>query len=336
MTRVLVTGASGFLGRHVLAELHADERYEPVALCRRPGRLGAAPGTRVTADLTDPASLGDALDGIDVVVHSAGSVSHRPADARAMYDAHVRATEHLLAAAREAGVGRFVMLSSSGTVAVSDQPDSLDETAPSALRVTKGWPYYRAKLFAEQAALAASAPGFDVVVLNPSLLLGPVAPPPFADGADLSTGDEVLGPLLRGELPLAPSGGISFVDVRDVARAVLAAIHHGHPGRRYLLAGANWTFEEFFARAGRVAGLRAPSLRTPRFGARLLSLLPKVATDRLPASPTEWEMASHYWWADSSRAETELGFRAREPSDTLTEALLAARASGAAGEADVG
>jgi len=333
--KVLVTGASGFLGRHILAELVADERYEPIALCRRPDRLGAAPVARIAADLTEPSTLTD-LGGAEIVVHAAGPVSHAPRDARAMYDAHVRATEHLLDAAREAGVRRFVLLSSSGTVAVSDEATTLDETAGSSLAVTKAWPYYRAKLFAEQAALAANADGFDVVVLNPSLLLGPVAPPPFAEGAELSAGDEVLGPLLRAELPLAPSGGISFVDVRDVARAVLAAIHHGHPARRYLLAGANWTFEDFYARAGRVGGLRAPSLRTPSFGARLLSLLPKVATERLPASPTEWDMASHYWWADSTRAETELAFRPREPMDTLSEALLLARASGAGGEADVG
>ena len=329
--KVLVTGASGFLGRHLLAVLADDDTHEATGLCRRPERLVATGVPAVRGDLEVASGLSEQFNGFDAVVHAAGRVSHNPRDARAMYDAHVRATENVLSAARDSGVSRVVLLSTSGTIAVSESPEVLDETAGSPLAITKGWPYYRAKLFAEQAAMDASDADLDVVVLNPSLLLGPTAPGCFGDGAHLSAGEDVLRPLLSGDLPVAPPGGISFVDVRDVATTTVRALTHGHPRRRYLLAGANWTFADFYARAGRIGGLRAPGWRAPRFTSKLLSFLPAIAKERLPARPEEWEMASVTWWADSSRARAELGFAPREPLDTLTEAVLLARSALQAG-----
>lgn len=319
---VLVTGASGFLGRHILASLTAEATHAVTGLCRRPIQITEPGVTAVGADLTQPGSLAGRFDGIDAVIHSAGSVSHDPRNARAMYEAHVLATEHVLAEARAAGVKRLVFVSTSGTVAVSAKPVVLDETAGSPLAVVAGWPYYRSKLFAEQAVLAAGGEGLDVVVLNPSLLLGPSS---RGSTPSASAGDAVLLPLLRGELPMAPSGGVSFVDVRDVAAQCVRALRHGHPNRRYLLSSANWTFADFYGRAARIAGVRPPSLRAPSLGSKLLSFLPRAAHERLPAPSIELEMVGHTWWADSARAAAELGWVPREPLDTLSEAVLAAQ-----------
>ncbi len=316
--KVLVTGASGFLGRHLLARLHARPDLEVSGLCRHPERLGDVPVPVHRADLLDGQALAAALEGIDAVVHAAGAVTHLPDGAEAMYETHVRGTERLLQAAQAQGVTRLVHLSSSGTIAVSRRESTLNETAERPLAVIRGWPYYRAKLFAEDAVLASP---LSTVVLNPSLLLGPVAPPPFDQNGTARA--RLLEPLLASELPVAPSGGVSFVDVRDVADAALVALLRGHPGRRYLLAGANWTFADFYARAARIAGVAAPVVRAPKLAGRLLGLLPPKQADRLPADPIELQMASHYWWADASRARAELGWSTREPMETLAEAVAA-------------
>ena len=314
--KVAVLGGSGFLGQHVLAALGDDA----VAVCRRPEVLEGVEARR--ADLVTGDGLADALAGCGAVIHAAGAVSHDPRDSRAQYEAHVTGTEGALAAAEAAGVSRFVHLSSSGTVAVSEGPEELDERAPRPLGITRGWPYYRAKLFAEDAVLAHEG-ALSTVILNPSLLLGP--PADASDRAARGAASEVLRPLLEGRLPMAPSGGIGFVDVRDVARVGVRALRHGHPGRRYLLSGANWTFADFYARAARAAGVSAPGGRTPRLATRLFGMLPGAAKERLPASPLELEMASHYWWADCTRARAELDFRPTEPLTTLAEAVAVTR-----------
>ncbi len=304
--KVLVTGASGFLGRHLCERLRRD--HDVVGLCRRPGSEEGS----VAGDVLDPQSLSAPLDGVDALVHAAGAVSHRPEDAEWLYDVHVRGTQNVLAAAQAAGVQRIVHVSSSGTVAVSRDERPLDESAPEALELVRGWPYYRSKIFAEQLALAAGA-----IVVGPSLLLGP------GDRDGSSTRAVQL--LLDGELPALPSGGLSFVDVRDAADGIARALEQGEPGQRYLLGGSNLTFSAFYERLARAAGVDAPRWRLPSRTRSLLGLLPGALTERLAdrfgLDPIELEMASCFWYVDASRAKQELGWEPRDPGDTLHQTI---------------
>ena len=304
--KVLITGASGFLGTHLMERLGRD--HEVVGLCRRPGSRDKC----VAGDVLDRATLAGPMEGCDAVVHSAGGVSHRPEDAGWLNDVHVTGTENVLAAAAEAGVGRVVHVSSSGTVAVSGDDRVHDEGSPEPLDVIKGWPYYRAKLFAEQAALKAGA-----IVVNPSLLLAP------GDVDGSSTGSVQL--LLDGSLPAVPAGGLSFVDVRDVAEAVALALEKGTPGERYLLGAANLPRRDYYARLARIAELPEPRWTVPRAGGRLMGWMPAsiktAVADRFGADPFELEMASHFWYLDASKARDELGWAPRDPGETLADTV---------------
>lgn len=322
---VLVTGATGFLGRHLL-EMLADRRPLRVLTRAATPELEATGAEIVEGSLLDPAVLARSLRGVRQVYHAAGLVSRDSGASSEMYRVHVEGTRLLLRTAREEGVSRVLLVSTSGTIAVTEEEATSDETAPYRLETVRRWPYYLSKIFQEKLALEMAAEGGpEVVVVNPSLLLGP------GDERGSSTGDVLA--FLRGEVPIVPSGGISFVDARDAAAGAILAMERGRPSRRYLLASANWPMDTFFSRLARVAGMRAPSLRVPdpvaRLGARLLG---KTLSKGRGADPVSVEMSQHFWYADASRAKAELSWEPRDPMETLedTVADLRARHFGAA------
>jgi dihydroflavonol-4-reductase len=213
MSRYLVTGATGFLGAQVVNSLR-DRGDEVVPFSRSSG-----------GDVLDGEAVRSRARGCRGVFHCAGSVSRDPSDAEELYRVHVGGTKCVLEASAAAGVTRVVVASTSGTVAVSEGPDrAATEDDPTPLAILSRWPYYRAKLFAERAAIERSGAGLEVVSVNPSLLLGP------GDVRGSSTEDVRL--FLEGQIPAVPAGGLSFVDARDAARAMLLAMDRGRAGER--------------------------------------------------------------------------------------------------------
>ena len=327
MSRLLITGATGFLGRHLVTALRASG-HDVVALCRNDEPDLAALGVQVhRGDVLDAASVRAAATGCEALFHCAGKVSRRPEDAEELYRIHVDGTKTTLDACRVAGVRRVVLASTSGVVAVTeDANDVRDERAEAPMSLLSRWPYYRSKLYAERAAFDRSGPGFEVVSVNPTLLLGP------GDVHGSSTGDVVS--FLEEKVPFVPAGGLSFVDARDAAEAMILALARGRAGERYLISACNLTVATFFARLERLSGVPAPRLRTPRSlllaraGASLLERLSRhlpidAQVDRISA-----EMAQCFWYVDATRARTELGWVPRDPGDTLADTVADLRARG--------
>jgi dihydroflavonol-4-reductase len=327
MARYLVTGATGFLGGH-LARALLRHGHEVVAFARTSDRdlerQGVIPRR---GDVLEAAHVRDAAAGCDGVFHCAGFVSRDPNDAEALFQVHVVGTKTVLSACREAGVRRAVVASTSGIVAVSDDPDRIATEADEApIGMLQRWPYYRAKWLAEHAALASNGDGFEVVCVNPTLLLGP------GDARKSSTEDVAL--FLEGKLPAVPAGGLSFVDVRDAAEAMRLAMEKGRAGERYLVGACNMTLRAFFEKVARVSGKntlvvplpRAPEVATFAYG--LLERAAKRLGRELPVDPVSFDMAQRYWYLDATKAETELGWSSRDPLDTLADTVrdLEARA----------
>lgn len=314
---VLVTGATGFLGSHLLPLLLAGEAPVRV-LSRQPAPELAARGVSVVeGDIGSEESLRAALGGVRRVFHLAGRVSRDPQAAASLQRVHVEGTRKLAEAARRAEVERIVLVSTSGTIAVSREPQpDTDETAPVPIELIGGWPYYRSKWLQEATLLGAGA-GFEVVIVNPSLLFGP------GDERLSSTGDVLR--FLSGQIRVIPPGGLNFVDVRDAAAGVLAAMTKGRAGERYLLGGHNWSFAEFFARLGEVSGASAPRVRLSRGLYTAGALLSEEVARQLGREPAvdriSREMAGLFWYFRSDKAARELGHEPRDGRVTLVETV---------------
>jgi dihydroflavonol-4-reductase len=180
-------------------------------------------------------------------------------------------------------------------------------------------PYVHAKRAAEQQALDAVNRGRDVVVVNPSYLIGP-------EDCERSVMGAMCVRFWRGRIPFVPPGGFNLVDVRDVARGHLLAAEHGQSGRRYLLGGEDRTLAGLMRMLASVAGLRPRAF--PRLGLAGFALAALLAEGRArllgrrayPTFAHVW-LNRHFWYCNSERAVRELGFSARPVRDSLADAF---------------
>jgi nucleoside-diphosphate-sugar epimerase len=317
--RILVTGGTGFLGRQVLEYLREKgERQIHVLTTSTPKWLKELDVDVVEGSITSKEIVELAVEGVSQIYHLAGRVSREDHEKRLMYAVHVEGTRLLCEASKKAGVKRIVMSSSSGTIAITEDGVEIpDESYPVPIEIISKFPYYASKLYQEKTARSICGDQVEIVMLNPSLLLGP--------GDDrLSSTQDVLKFLAR-DIPAIPSGGMNFVDVRDAAPTFHAAMQHGTPGECYLLGGPNWTLERFFKQLERISKVEAPKIKISK---KLHSVTSKVIEgvyDTIgktpPVEPVSMEMSRYFWYADSSKAKKELGFTTRDPGETLYDTI---------------
>src|ERR1700754_605853 len=243
----LITGGTGFLGAHLVRQLIDDgARDIRVMATSIPDWLVDLGVETFEGSITNADDNKRAVEGISEIYHLAGKVSREQKDSREMYDIHVEGTRLLCDAAKAAGTKTIVLSSTSGTIAVTKEGDvTPDETYPQPLEIISRWPYYASKSYQEMAALERfSGKGLRLVIMNPSLLLGP--------GDDRLSSTKVVLDFMARKIGAVPSGGVSFVDARDAAKTFRMAMKKGRHGERYLLGAANWTFSKFFGRLERL------------------------------------------------------------------------------------
>lgn len=317
--KILVTGGTGFLGTHIVRQfLEKGEKNLRVMASSVPVWMKDAGVEAAEGSVTNREDVAKAVKNVSAVFHLAGKVSRDNEDAAAMNKVHVEGTRVLCEAAKEAGVKAFVLASSSGTIAVSENEGILDETYPTPIEIISRWAYYASKFYQERTALENfDRDGLKLVILNPSLLLG-------TDDERLSSTKPVLDFLAR-KIPYTPSGGLSFVDARDAAAAFINALEKGRHQEKYLLGAANMTFAQFFGRLERLSGVSAPLLRVPKklamSGSNFIDSVFKNWNKTSPIQPKEVEQAEYFWYFSSAKAEEELDFTPRDPQETLQDTI---------------
>lgn len=305
--RVLVTGASGFIGGALCRALcAAGARVR--ALHRRDSRLEALEGLdleRAVGDILAPASLEAALAGVAEVYHTAAQPAYwrRPAE---VVPAAVAGTVNVVRAARAAGVRRLVLTSSLAAMGLPRCGELLTEDHVYDLP-PRHFPYAFAKRRAEVEALREAGAALEVVVVNPSVVLG--------------AGDrhQISGSLVvesaRGRAFLYVDGGVNIVHLDDVVEGHLAAMQRGRPGARYLLAGENVTHGELFAALAEITGRRPPWLRLPGWvippAAAAVDMLGRIA--RLPLDGAQLRWSRQRLFCDPGPARAALGLGPPRP-----------------------
>ncbi len=318
----LISGGTGFLGRHIIDRLIAVGTTDLRILGRTVDEELLDLGVEfIEGSLLDEDDLKRAVTGVTRVYHLAGRVERDRSKAHLMYSLHVDGTRMLLDALREHApdLEKVVIASTSGTVGVGTTPDFLaTEESPHAETIARNWPYYLSKIYAERLCFDyIERYEMPLVLMRPTLLLGP------GDHRQSSTGDVVL--FLKQKVPGVIEGGMSFVDVRDTADAFIAAMDRAEPGDTYLLGAINLTIGDFFDRLSTITGLSAPRVTLPdtmvRAGSKLLGAITNVVGAFQDLDPVSLEMARHYWYIDSAAAEVRLDWFPRPPMETLRDTV---------------
>jgi dihydroflavonol-4-reductase len=300
--KVLVTGASGFLGGYLTREL-VRRQFEVTALIRDP--KWKQDGVRaVVGNVMDPKSLEEAVEGQDAVFHLAALVALKRADRQSCFDLSVNGTENVVEACARFKIKRLVHVSSVVSVGASTTPGKpLNESADNILK-GKGFSNFEAKLQAEEIVLeAVRAQKIDAVVVNPSMIFG------AGDAKKAARKGNVLA--AKGKLPFYPPGGINVVAVEDVVDGIIQAFEKGKSGERYILSGDNMTFKEVLTLYSTLAGVKPPKLA---ISATALKMAGRFADSLKTNSSLSYETAlaaTLYHWFDHSKATRELGFSPR-------------------------
>ena len=316
--KVLVTGATGFIGANIVRVL-LKKGYSVRALVRPNSDRRNLDGLGVefaVGDVRDRDSIKRSMNGCRLVFHTAALYSFWVRPRRLIYDINVKGTRNVLQTALEKGVERVVYTSSVATLGLRKDGKPADETTPvDPLKIVGD--YKKSKYLAEQVALE-FAKKFPVVIVNPSFPVGPYDIKPTPTG-------RVILDFLNRKMPAYVETGVNVVAVKDVALGHLLAAEKGRVGERYILGGENVTMRALLKLLSEVTGLPAPRVRLPYYPVLALSYINAAAcalTDTIPRmTPETIRMSRHYMFFDPSKAVQEIGLPQTPARDALHRAV---------------
>ncbi len=304
--KVLVTGASGFIGSWLVKAL-IEKGHDVKILRRKSSDLGQLKGLNYSeafGDVTDLESLQKSFEGIDVVYHLAGVVGYSKAQRVSMNKVNIGGTEKVIAAALAKKIKRLVYASSVVTIGAGyDDKKILDESHVYNIQhLNLG--YFETKRIAEEKVVASvREQGLNAVILNPSTVYGA--------GDALKGSRKMQVKIANGKFPFYTSGGVSVASVEDVVQGFVSASEKGRIGERYILAGENVSIKNLFALIAEAAQQKPPAHYLPNPVVRAIGMtgdfLESIGKKGPINSENAWSSLLFHWY-DSSKAKKELGY----------------------------
>ena len=325
--KVLVTGASGFVGSAVARALQT-RGVRPRVMVRASSPRGNLDGLDcdvAVGDLTDAASVARAAEGMRYIFHVAADYRLWTRDPDAMIRTNVEGVRAVMEAALAHGVERVVHTSSVATLRLKGATGPVDETAPMTPDEAIG-PYKRSKVMAERLVERMVAEqALPAVIVNPSTPIGPRDIRPTPTGRIIVEG-------ATGRIPAFIQTGLNLAHVDDIAEGHLQALEKGRIGERYVLGGQDVSLEGLLAAIADLVGRKAPTIELPRgplyplaVGAEAVAMItgkePFITLDAL-------NMARYRMFFSSAKAEAELGYRARPYAEAVADAVAWFRQAG--------
>ena len=305
MVRAFVTGGSGFVGANLVAGLN-DRGIDASVLMRSSSSNKALAGLqyqRLEGDILDPVeSLAEAISGHDWVFHVAAVSDYWRQDKQWLYRVNVEGTRNMLAAAKLAGVKRFLFTSSLAALGPSTPGQLVDESC-TFNREPGRFPYGHSKYLAEIEVQQAVEDGLPAVILNPSICLG-------ARDVNMISGSLVVE-AARGLARVVLPGGTNYTAVEDVVFGHIAAAEHSRVGERYILGGTNISHAQAIEVVCDVVGRPAPRIKLRKW------MLPPAATvvgaarallgNLIPFDENQVRLLAENLYANNQKAIDELG-----------------------------
>jgi nucleoside-diphosphate-sugar epimerase len=254
---VLVTGGTGFLGSYIIKEL-VEKNYSIRAIRRSTSKFPFYISQRVfekvqwvQGDILDTLSLEDAMDGVDMVIHSAAIVSFHKADKVEMYQVNTMGTTNVVNTALEKNISRFIHVSSVAALGRTKMSSHVNEE--------KKWQenhnnthYAISKYKAEMEVWRAVGEGLNAVIINPSTVLG------YGDWNNSSC--RIFKSVYDG-FPWYSTGVNGFVDIEDVAKVVVQLLENNISEERFIINADNWSFQQLFNTIADGFGKKHPNRR---------------------------------------------------------------------------
>ncbi|GAB3008237.1 NAD-dependent epimerase/dehydratase family protein [Niabella terrae] len=317
--RVLITGATGLLGANAAIFLYR-QGYAISVLVRRDADLGVLEGlpcSYVYGDITRQEDVLVAVAGSDIVVHAAAVTRQWGIDRKTYEQVNIEGTRHVIHACLEHGVQRLIYISTANTLAPGTMEHPGTELGGFSL-FSIGAPYIDTKYVAEQLVMEhIISRNLPAIIIHPTFMIGPYDSKP-SSGALLQYG-------LHNKFVYCPPGGKNFVHVADVCHCIAEAIRHAPIGERYLVAGENLSYRDFFIKLADCSGRRPRLIRLPAFLLMLAGVAGSIIrrfrgnSCRLHYGTARLLCLQNYY--NGNKAARTFGLKYRKTEQAITDAL---------------